>query len=267
MKYSNKVTACLVVCNEEYAIRRCLESIKKVTDTILVLHDGKCTDNTINICNEYDINVIIGNKKGIPELHRSTLYSLTKTEWILQLDADEYLSDELISQIGKLLTEDVDCYSFIWPYWNGYKYKTFTWPYKKALFKTKSIEYLGFIHEEVRCNKVKQVPFIIHHKPNYNKYSPSMHKVKWQKWVNYHAYMFLINPERLPRFPSNNKLKPHYYLASIHPLLFAPLVALYHFAASYLLGGLREGISGFKISLYESLYYYYVFVKVHKLKK
>ncbi len=37
-------SACLVVWNGEDEIRGCLESIKKVVDEIIVVHDGPCSD-------------------------------------------------------------------------------------------------------------------------------------------------------------------------------------------------------------------------------
>ena len=47
------ISTILVVNNEEKLIRRCLESIKPVSDEIIVIHDGKCLDDSLKITSEF----------------------------------------------------------------------------------------------------------------------------------------------------------------------------------------------------------------------
>ena len=47
---TNKISACLVVRNEEKIIKKCLDSIKDVVDEIIIVHDGEYNDKTLKIC-------------------------------------------------------------------------------------------------------------------------------------------------------------------------------------------------------------------------
>ncbi len=98
---SRLVTACLVVHNEGEIIERCLKSLKRVTDAIVVVHDGPCVDNTLTICESYGCFAVERKWFGMCEGHRVWTYQNTKTRWILQVDADEYLSDELVNQMAE----------------------------------------------------------------------------------------------------------------------------------------------------------------------
>ena len=89
---NNKISACLVVHNEEKVIRRCLDSIKNVVDEIIVVHDGPCTDKTMEIAREYGAKIYEQPFNGEAEKHRPFSYRMTSGAWILQIDADEYLS-------------------------------------------------------------------------------------------------------------------------------------------------------------------------------
>lgn len=132
----NDLTAVLVVRNEEKLIERALNSVKQVTNNVIVIHDGKCKDNTLQICNKHRCKVYIRKELGEAEFHRAWSYGIVKTKWILQIDADEYLSDDLIKNIDSLLDNNkVDCWEFLWPYFDGKRYRTKKWPYKKALLR------------------------------------------------------------------------------------------------------------------------------------
>src|SRR5258708_3925434 len=80
--------------------------------------------------------IFVRKHVGEAEPHRAWLYSKVKTAWILQLDADEFLSPNLLKKIPQLTKNTANaCYEFIWPFWNGRKYITKNWPWRKALFQ------------------------------------------------------------------------------------------------------------------------------------
>jgi glycosyltransferase involved in cell wall biosynthesis len=264
-----QVTACLVVYNEEKIIRRCLESIKRVTNTIIVVHDGLCSDNTVNICSTLGCKVFIREHVGMCEGHRAWLYSQAKTPWILQIDADEFLSDELIKDFSILINDSsVACYELLWKYWDGKRHRTKNWPFKKALFQRSLVQYLGFPHEEVRPNGlIKKSYYAIEHRPIYDNYSFTTFRKKHMKWIKIHAHFYLRDKCELEYFPEEiDHIKPHYEKIRSYPLLLAPLVFFYHFCGLMINGGIREGKTGIRNSFMQSLYYFFLCLEVKKQK-
>lgn len=262
------LTAILIVHNEENVIERALKSVKQVTSNILVIHDGKCTDNTIRICKKYDCDIHIRKRTGDAEIHRAWSYRAAKTKWILQVDADEYLSDGLIKNIHRLLdNKKVDCWELLWPYFDGEKYRTKNWPYKKALFKKYKISFLALPHEEVVIHGVvRKTRLKLNHEPVYDNFSFERFTTKHQKWTNIHARYLLKNPDEYDRYPKNNTLEPHYYFIAKHPLLYSVPLFIYHLFGLLLYGGIKEGWFGFRNSFFQSLYYLFLCFKVNYLK-
>ncbi len=269
MDNSNKLTACLVIHNEEKVIERCLKSISKVTSNILVVHDGVCHDQSLNICGKYNCQIYVRRFVGEAEPHRSWIYSKVKTRWILQLDADEFLSDKLIKKIPNLIKKkDISCFEFVWPYWNGEKYLTKNWPWRRALFQKDKIKYLAIPHEEIRVDgPVIKVPLLLEHRPQSNSLSPQVLRRKWKKWLPVHAKYFLKSQNQFERFPKSNVIVPHYYFLKDHPLALSIPLGIFHFAGLYLLNkGYKAGINGFKACLYMGIYYFLLGITIWRLK-
>src|SRR3989338_10954950 len=142
-----KISACMVVYNEEKNIRRCLESIKDVVDEIIVVHDGECKDKTLEICREYEAKVFIRPHHGAMEFHVPFCFKQVRGDWILRIDADEFLSDELKENITNLIRkENIIAYEFLWPLWDKQKKLTKNWPHKLCLFRKENVSFLGIVH-------------------------------------------------------------------------------------------------------------------------
>jgi len=92
-----QLSVVIITHDEEKNIERCLNSVREVADDIVVV-DSFSTDKTEEICKSYGVNFIQRKWEG---------YSATKNfanlqgkhDWILSLDADESLSDELQKSI------------------------------------------------------------------------------------------------------------------------------------------------------------------------
>jgi glycosyltransferase involved in cell wall biosynthesis len=132
----NKISAYIIVNNEEKVIERCLKSIVNVADEIIVAHDGACEDKTVEICNKYNAKVFIREKRKNFNSHRVFCLKQARYPWILRLDADEYLSSELASNIRKLVSDNnIDAYDFSMPLWDDKKKLTKKWPYIKMFIQ------------------------------------------------------------------------------------------------------------------------------------
>lgn len=94
-----KLSITVITFNEEKNIGRCIESVKKVADEIIVV-DSLSTDKTKEICLAHRI-VFIENP--FPGYIEQKNFALSKASYIhvLSLDADEALSEELSAAILK----------------------------------------------------------------------------------------------------------------------------------------------------------------------
>lgn len=99
------ITTIILTFNEEKHIKRCLENVLRFSKKVYVI-DSPSTDRTQEFCKEYEnVEVVVHKYPGNQaEQFNWALDNLNiDTEWILRLDADEYLSDELIGEIEKKL--------------------------------------------------------------------------------------------------------------------------------------------------------------------
>lgn len=93
-----KLSATIITFNEEKKIGRCLESLKKVADEIIVV-DSLSTDGTKQICLSYGVVFIEQPFLGYIEQKNFAL-SKASHPHVVSLDADEALSEELIKSIA-----------------------------------------------------------------------------------------------------------------------------------------------------------------------
>jgi glycosyltransferase involved in cell wall biosynthesis len=87
----------IITFNEEANIGRCIRSVRKVADEVVVL-DSYSTDNTVMIARELGATVHFERFRGyIGQKNLAT--QLASHNYILSLDADEALDDDLIASI------------------------------------------------------------------------------------------------------------------------------------------------------------------------
>jgi glycosyltransferase involved in cell wall biosynthesis len=106
-----KLSVVIITLNEERNIARCLESVKNVADEILVV-DSLSTDKTREICDSFGVRFVEQKFLGYVEQKNFAL-RLATHDYVLSLDADEALDDELQQEILKLKQNfSFDGYSF-----------------------------------------------------------------------------------------------------------------------------------------------------------
>lgn len=94
------VSAVIITYNEERNIRRCLESLRGVADEVVVV-DSYSTDRTEEICQSFGARFIRHRFAGHIEQKNWAILQAS-SPYILSLDADEALSDELRASILKV---------------------------------------------------------------------------------------------------------------------------------------------------------------------
>lgn len=96
----SQLSAVIITFNEEQFIEKCLLSLKKVADEIIVV-DSYSTDNTEQICRKHNVRFIKHDFEGYVEQKNFALTQATYPH-IISLDADEALSDQAVESILKV---------------------------------------------------------------------------------------------------------------------------------------------------------------------
>lgn len=94
-----KISTVIITRNEEHNIARCLESVKSVSDEI-VLVDSYSDDKTATIAQSYGAKVFFRAFKDFGD-QKAFAIECAKNAWVLSVDADEVLSPELQASILK----------------------------------------------------------------------------------------------------------------------------------------------------------------------
>lgn len=239
------VSAFIVCMNEERQIRRCLDSIKWC-DEIVVIDSGS-TDRTLEICREYTDRIVNRPWPGFVEQKRFGLLQCT-SDWVLNIDADEVVTDELRDEIQATLMAPgghqgfylLRVVHYLGKFWRkGGWYPEYrlrlclrtatTWggddPHEKAIVSGPTRRLRGELHHftyEDFSNQIRSL----------NNFATAAADTLWKKGVRPSLLKILLNP-------------------------------LARFVKFYLLRkGFREGMSGFLVAGIEAFYVYLKYVKL-----
>ncbi len=99
-----KLSLCMIVKNEEKVLGRCLKSISKEIDEIIVVDTGS-TDDTKRIAESFGAHVYDFTWINDFAAARNFSFSLSKGDYIIWLDADDVISEKSLSELNTLKTE------------------------------------------------------------------------------------------------------------------------------------------------------------------
>lgn len=145
-----QLSAVIITLNEERNIGRCLQSVQGVADDVVVV-DSMSTDKTAEICAEYGVNFITRKWEGYSTT-KNFANAQAKYDWILSLDADEALSDELKASIIEAKKGEMKTYRFSrLTNYCGQWIKHGGWypDYKLRIFDRRKAQWEGSIHENL----------------------------------------------------------------------------------------------------------------------
>ncbi len=107
----NNISVVIIVKNGAKTLKNTLDSVRMFTD--VVVYDNGSTDTTIDIAKSYDnVNLIQGEFLGFGQTKNKAV-TYAKNDWILSLDADEVLSDEVIAGLSQITLEKSCAYSLL----------------------------------------------------------------------------------------------------------------------------------------------------------
>ena len=96
----NTISAVIITFNEEANIGRCIDSLRPIADEIIVV-DCYSADDTKEICQRKQVTFVENEFLGFAN-QKNFAASLATCEYILSLDADEYLSTDLTQSLLKV---------------------------------------------------------------------------------------------------------------------------------------------------------------------
>jgi glycosyltransferase involved in cell wall biosynthesis len=104
------LSAIVITKNEEAAIRRCLESLAWADEIVVV--DSGSTDRTVGVCEELGAKVLSTPDWPGFGAQKNRALELAHGDWVLSLDADEWLSPLLQSEIRATVAGPEDCAAY-----------------------------------------------------------------------------------------------------------------------------------------------------------
>jgi glycosyltransferase involved in cell wall biosynthesis len=129
-----KITPLILTYNEAPNIDRTLQQLRWAKEIIII--DSFSTDETLDIISSYSQTKVIHHPFESFASQCNFGLSKVKTEWVLSLDADYVLSQELINEIN-LISEDSDLDAYIVPF----KYCVYGKPLRGTLYPSRKVLY------------------------------------------------------------------------------------------------------------------------------
>lgn len=202
-----KLSVTIITYNEERQIREALETVKWADEIVVV--DSYSTDRTVEICKEYGAKVLYKEFVGFGALKNLAVDSASH-DWILNLDADERITEDLRWEIEKALANPrADGYRIPRKtYFLGQWIKHCGWypDYKSLqLFNRRKGRYTeALVHERVELKGVEgylkghvlQYPFqnLHHFIEKQNRYSTLMAEEMVKREVQFRIHQFVSHP-------------------------------------------------------------------------
>lgn len=127
----NSVSIIIYSHNEEKNIEGCVESAKLLSNVIILI-DAKSTDNAVKIAKRLGANCLSINNYLYVEPSREYGIRKAKNDWVLILDADERITQELAYEIKNIISQ------------NDIHYSHFKIPRKNIFGKIKWLKHGGW---------------------------------------------------------------------------------------------------------------------------
>jgi len=99
------LSVALISYNEEANLRRTLEAVVDIAEEIVLL-DSFSTDKTCEIAEEYSAKIFQDHWKGHID-QKNEVFSKCSSDWILSLDCDEVITENLRNEIIQTLSEPI----------------------------------------------------------------------------------------------------------------------------------------------------------------
>lgn len=162
---NSKITVTIITLNEAACIASCIQSAWRIADEIIVV-DSHSTDETREIAQKLGAKVYENSFHGYGE-QKNVAMQQASNDWILNLDADEMLDEQLVTNIKQLdlATATVEAYAFSRKNFIGKRWqKTWSPDYVIRLYNKQRCSFSrAIVHESVLTKNYKKLTGSILH--------------------------------------------------------------------------------------------------------
>ncbi|MGB7845498.1 MAG: glycosyltransferase family 2 protein [Candidatus Acidiferrum sp.] len=149
----NSLSVCLIAQNEQENLPRVLQSVQGIADEIVVV-DGGSTDGTQEIARECGARVFFRAFTNHAD-QKNYAASIASHDWILLLDADEELSDELKKSFRKWKQQAPEFLVYEMPRLTWYlgawiRHSRWHPDWQRRLYRRDQASFSGVIHSALR---------------------------------------------------------------------------------------------------------------------
>ncbi|MDO8659089.1 MAG: glycosyltransferase family 2 protein [Candidatus Parcubacteria bacterium] len=178
-----KLSVVLATFNEEKNLPACLDSVKDLADEIIVV-DGSSTDKTAEIAKKYGARIKITTNKPNFHINKQMAIDMATGDWILQLDADERVTSELVQEIKEKIGNSANGYWIPRKNWFLGKFlmKGGQYPdYTLRLYRNGK-GHLPQVHVHEQAEVVGRVEYLKHALLHYPYINFASYIVKWNRY-------------------------------------------------------------------------------------
>lgn len=143
------LSVCMIVKDEEAVIARCLNCVSKFADEIIVVDTGS-TDNTVEEVKKFTDEIYFFKWCGDFSAARNFSLEKASCNYVMWLDADDWISDESCDEIRRLVKDGEFDMAFL-PYAAAFDGDTPSFVYyRERIFKRSgNYRFNGAVHEVV----------------------------------------------------------------------------------------------------------------------
>lgn len=174
----DSLTIAILTKNEERNIIDVIRNCQKLTDSIMVVDSGS-TDNTVTLAEANGAKVVYRAWDNDFSAQRNFALEHVDTEWILYLDADERLNEQLCEAIKKAITKNENRKYSIKrksvAFGQEFNYGVFKPDFVPRLFKTSHVKWINKVHENPVCNDELVV---------LDGYIKHYTYINWEQWIH-----------------------------------------------------------------------------------
>lgn len=240
----------LIPCkNERLNIRPCIESVRGIADEILIADSGS-TDGTLDIVRQMGGCRIIEREYVTPSDFKNWAIPQARHPWVLVVDADERVTDELADEIRRVLAGPD-------PNIDGY------WIGRKNYYLGYHIAHCGWDTDDVlrlfRRDHTRYAPRWVHEGIDLEKRRAGQLQNPFLHYTTWNTAQYLAKLDRYAMLGALNFIDEAREPGILGMCLSAPL----RFMQLYFLRlGFLDGVPGFQICMFTA---FYSFLKKAKL--
>ena len=241
-----KISVVINTYNAEQYLARVLESVKRFDE--IVVCDMYSTDQTIFIAEKYGCKVVYHKKINYVEPARNFAVQQASNQWVLVVDADEFISDELRTYLYQYI-ESTNCCDGLYitrkNYFMGRWMRSAYPDFNLRFFKKELIHWTSNIHMQPQINgKVEKIP-------KHNQKLAIEH-------LSFDSLEMLLAKQNIYTSAEITKRKGQKVNALV--LIFNPIITFIKFF--FLKRAFLDGLPGFIFSIYKMQYKFNTLSKI-----